>query len=244
MDYDEIAHHAGPERLESLRALTGLDRVIASLERASQDAPRDYRFVLLSDHGQSQGATFRQRYGQTLEALVRDLMGGDPSTVAATGRGETFGPVNALLTEIIGRPGVTGRVTSRALKGQTVDGGVELGRDPVAAVPGHRGRPPRAGGVRERQPCPGVLPASQPGRMTAEAIEGRYPGLLAALASHPGIGWVMVRSEARPQPGPWITPASGISMTTGSRAPTRSLPWAIGQGTTCAASMASSRRAT
>ena len=58
IDYDEIAHHAGPERIESLRALTGVDRVIASLERAAEHAPRAYRFVLLSDHGQSQGATF------------------------------------------------------------------------------------------------------------------------------------------------------------------------------------------
>jgi uncharacterized membrane protein YvlD (DUF360 family) len=39
-DYDEIAHHAGPERLETLRALTGIDRVVASLERAATGAPR------------------------------------------------------------------------------------------------------------------------------------------------------------------------------------------------------------
>ena len=56
--------------------------------------------MILSDHGQSQGATFRERYGRTLEELIRALMGGDPTTIAATGRGETFGPVNALLTEI------------------------------------------------------------------------------------------------------------------------------------------------
>ena len=66
-DYDEIAHHAGPERIESLRALTGVDQVIASLQKTSGHAPRDYQFVLLSDHGQSQGATFKQRYGLTLE---------------------------------------------------------------------------------------------------------------------------------------------------------------------------------
>jgi hypothetical protein len=197
VDYDEIAHHAGPERLESLRALTGLDRVIASLERASQDAPRDYRFVLLSDHGQSQGATFRQRFGQTLEALIHDLMGGDPSTVAATGRGETFGPVNVLLTEIIGRPGVTGRVTSRALRGQTVDGGVELGRDSVSPAAGIPGAIPELVVCASGNLAQVYFP-TQPGRMTAEAIEGRYPGLLGALASHPGIGWVMVRSEAGP----------------------------------------------
>ena len=38
-DYDEIAHHAGPERIESLRALTGVDRVVAALERAAELRP-------------------------------------------------------------------------------------------------------------------------------------------------------------------------------------------------------------
>jgi hypothetical protein len=37
---------------------------------------------------------------------------------------------------------------------------------------------------------------SEPGRMTAETIEVRYPGLIEALARHPGIGAVLVRSDA------------------------------------------------
>jgi hypothetical protein len=45
------------------------------IERAVQDAPRPYHFVILADHGQSQGAPFRQRNGQTLEDLVGELTG-------------------------------------------------------------------------------------------------------------------------------------------------------------------------
>jgi hypothetical protein len=37
---------------------------------------------------------------------------------------------------------------------------------------------------------------SQPDRMTDEAIESRYPGLIEALARHPGIGALLVRSAA------------------------------------------------
>lgn len=37
---------------------------------------------------------------------------------------------------------------------------------------------------------------SQPNRMTAEAIEARYPGLIQGLARHPGIGALLVRSAA------------------------------------------------
>ena len=36
--------------------------------------PRPYNLIVLSDHGQSNGATFKQRYGITLEDLVRGLL--------------------------------------------------------------------------------------------------------------------------------------------------------------------------
>ena len=39
-DYDEIAHHSGPERVEALQALDGIDATIATLEKAAEDAPR------------------------------------------------------------------------------------------------------------------------------------------------------------------------------------------------------------
>ena len=61
-DYDEIAHDSGPERPESLYVLDGVDRELRTLLKASADAPRPYRFVVLADHGQSLGATFLQRY--------------------------------------------------------------------------------------------------------------------------------------------------------------------------------------
>ena len=47
-----------------------VDRQIARIVKAAQAAPRPYRFVVLSDHGQSQGMTFLDRYGITLEDLV------------------------------------------------------------------------------------------------------------------------------------------------------------------------------
>src|SRR5215217_745762 len=90
-DYDEIAHHAGPTRPESLASLAGIDHLIGVLESFAARAPRPYRFVVLSDHGQSQGATFRQRYGLPLQDLVGGLMGSG-SVAASTGLDETVGP--------------------------------------------------------------------------------------------------------------------------------------------------------
>jgi hypothetical protein len=70
VDYDEVAHHAGPARPESMRQLESLDRMLGVLERLAPEAARRYDLVVLSDHGQSQGATFRQRYGETLDEVV------------------------------------------------------------------------------------------------------------------------------------------------------------------------------
>ena len=44
-DYDELAHHCGPERVESFQALDGVDAAIGTLAKAAEDAPRPYKFV-------------------------------------------------------------------------------------------------------------------------------------------------------------------------------------------------------
>ena len=78
-DYDEIAHHSGPERTETLEALDGVDATVRSLVRAAEDTPRPYKFLLLSDHGQSLGATFRQLTVNGFAPLVRDVTDRKPA---------------------------------------------------------------------------------------------------------------------------------------------------------------------
>src|SRR4051794_1801246 len=80
LGYDEVAHHSGPERVEALGVLRDLDRQLARIERVTRWTPRPYKIVVLSDHGQTQGATFEQRTGITLAELVAELCG---STVAS-----------------------------------------------------------------------------------------------------------------------------------------------------------------
>jgi uncharacterized membrane protein YvlD (DUF360 family) len=75
LGYDEVAHHSGPERVDALGVLRDLDQQIGRIERATRFTPRPYRIVVLSDHGQTQGATFEQRTGQTLAELVAELCG-------------------------------------------------------------------------------------------------------------------------------------------------------------------------
>ncbi len=68
--YDEVAHHSGLERADTLEALRKLDQQFGRIEHARQYASRPYAIVVLSDHGQTQGATFKQRNGYGLDELV------------------------------------------------------------------------------------------------------------------------------------------------------------------------------
>src|SRR5215467_3040619 len=84
--YDEVAHHSGLERSDTLEALRKLDQQVGRIDRACRYASRPYYIVVLSDHGQTQGATFKQRNGYGLDDLVErslesgkvsDFSGGD-----------------------------------------------------------------------------------------------------------------------------------------------------------------------
>src|SRR6476660_8808360 len=81
--YDEVAHHSGLERADTLEALRKLDQQFGRIDRARRYAPRPYEIVVLSDHGQTQGATFKQRNGYGLDELVeRSLSRGNVADVA------------------------------------------------------------------------------------------------------------------------------------------------------------------
>lgn len=84
VDYDEVAHHAGPARPESMRQLESLDSVLGVLERLGPEAARAYKIVVVSDHGQSQGATFKQRHGETLDEAVERFSAPDPADAPST----------------------------------------------------------------------------------------------------------------------------------------------------------------
>lgn len=177
VDYDEIAHHAGPDRVEARDAVAGVDRIIAMIAKAAHDAPRPYRFVVLSDHGQSPGATFEQRYGKTLEALVGDLTG-DASVRSA--HVENWGPMAMLASEASRLHRVVGTLAGRPFR-DTAGGGAaaEEAGDIIVAASGN------------------LALVSFPhvsGRAVRGTIDAMHPGLIDTLAQHPGVGLLMVRT--------------------------------------------------
>jgi hypothetical protein len=203
IDYDEVAHYAGPTRPESLQTLEGLDRVLGALERIIDMLPHSYEMVVLSDHGQSQGSTFLQRYGQTLTDVVDELVDTTTEPVTATGRSEGWGPVNAFLTELSLRRSVAGSVTRRALRGNAPHGEVELGPadcEPAASSGNHVV-------VTASGNLALIYLATTPGRVPLEELEVLHPRLMPGLATHPGVGFVVVDSLAE---GPVAIGRAGV----------------------------------
>ncbi|WP_320781065.1 phage holin family protein [Streptomyces sp. CRN 30] len=169
--YDEVAHHSGPHSRDAEKVLARLDRSLALIEKAAEHAPRPYRIVVLSDHGQSPGETFRARYGLTLADLVR------------AGCGLPV-PRKAQRTH----SGAEARNTVRAAMGRPVEEGAEQHRparrsEPIVLASGNLG----------------LVSFPDVGhRMSREEIDARHPALLSTLANHPGVGFLLVSSEEHP----------------------------------------------
>ncbi|MFL5827600.1 MAG: phage holin family protein [Thermoleophilaceae bacterium] len=189
--YDEVAHHSGIERADALATLRQVDRQVGRIAAARRYAPRPYRLVVLSDHGQSQGATFLDRYGQTLEQLVHEATDAD-STAASGHPDEALAYLGASLTEASAGDSKMAGVLRRSSRSRTVDGAVELGEGNGASSGGDE--LPEV--VVMASGCLGLVSfPREPGRLTVEALDGLHPQLVPTLREHPGIGFLLVRSE-------------------------------------------------
>jgi uncharacterized membrane protein YvlD (DUF360 family) len=176
--YDEVAHHSGLERVDTLEALRKLDQQFGRIERARRFAPRPYKLVVLSDHGQTQGTTFKQRNGYGLEELVqRSLARG--SVTGMNGGDEHHAAVGQALQE------ATGQVKAQRDHDLADTHAVVLGSGNLGLV----------------------YLMEEKRRLTKEEIEHRHPRLLSALAGHPHIGFLLVRSAEH---GPMVIGSGGV----------------------------------
>jgi uncharacterized membrane protein YvlD (DUF360 family) len=193
--YDEVAHHSGIERADALAVLHDLDRQIARIAAACADAPRPYRLVVLSDHGQSQGETFRDRYGQTLEDLVRSACEPDSVIASEAGDDDALSYLSAGLTEVARDDTVAARTVRAATRDRVADGAVTLDPDARREVAeSHGGELPELSVMASG--CLGLITfPREPGRVSLERLETLYPRLVPALRGHPGVGFILVRSE-------------------------------------------------
>ncbi len=177
--YDEVAHHSGLERADTLEALRKLDQAFGRIDRARRFASRPYHIVVLSDHGQTQGATFRQRNGYGLDELVRRNLA----------RGSVAGTLGGDENDT-----KTGLAVQEATGGQRErkpPGGAVGDRDAVVLGSGNLGL---------------IYLMEEKRRLTREEIDARHPDLLPALLAHSHIAFLLVRSVTD---GPVVLGARG-----------------------------------
>jgi len=126
LGYDEVAHHSGVERPDALDILHKLDEQFDRLERVANLTSRPYQFVVLSDHGQSQGATFKQRYDMTLEDLVRKLVSAEHTVESIEAEDAGWNNLSVFLTDILhdvipGDDHLVSRLFRRVVKDFTIN---------------------------------------------------------------------------------------------------------------------------
>jgi uncharacterized membrane protein YvlD (DUF360 family) len=164
--YDEVAHHSGLERPDTMVALRKLDEQFGRIARARRYAPRPYELVVLSDHGQTQGATFKQRNGYDLNDLVeRSISRGKVARLPAGD--ENDAAVGHAVAEATGRD-----------LPASPDGIAD--RDVIVLGSGNLGL---------------IYLMEERRRMLLEEIEERHPALLRALTQHEHVGFVLVHSR-------------------------------------------------
>ncbi len=179
LGYDEVAHHSGIERTDSLAVLRRIDREFRRLDQARKYAPRPYYIVVLSDHGQTQGATYLQRSGQSLEQKVSDFTDADLENYGGLGdEGKVV--LDASVQEISQSYGFLGSV-ARGIKRLSRQSTTEAGDAPIKVM---------ASG------CLGLIYFTEiEGRASLEEINKKYPKLIKALAADPAIGFLLINSQ-------------------------------------------------
>jgi hypothetical protein len=169
------------------------DRSLAHILRAvDEHAPRPYEFILLSDHGQSFGATFKQRYGIAILDFIKEQLPEDTRAVATGGGDDGSLPVAAMMQEL------------ENIEEQNMGGNVSM------SVMGRAQRvmkrnPDLQERTREVKPAEVTLCYSgnlaqvyfdlHPRRIALNELNAAYPGMVDALVQHEGIGFVVAYED-------------------------------------------------
>ena len=191
--YDEVAHHSGPWTHDAMLTLRQFDRTLTHIFRAiEENAPRPYEFILLSDHGQSFGATFKQRYEIDILSFIKQQLPHDTSMVGTGGGDDGTMGVSAMMGELenIEDSKVTGSV------GRTVVAGAQR------VMKGNLDQQP---GSQEVKPANVTLCYSgnlanvyfdlHTRKVTLNELNAAYPGMVDALVQHEGIGFVVAYED-------------------------------------------------
>ena len=168
--YDEVAHHSGLERADTLEALRKLDQQFGRIERGARRTRRG------RTRSSSSPTTARRRErrsssatatGSTSSSSARSRAAASAASPAATSRARWSATRSAR------RPARRSKKEKRK-KNDVSD------RDVVVMGSGNLGL---------------VYLMEERRRLTLEEMNERHPDLIPALRNHPHVGWLLVRSS-------------------------------------------------
>jgi uncharacterized membrane protein YvlD (DUF360 family) len=191
--YDEVAHHSGPWTSDAFGTLRQFDHVVARvLEAIEKKAPRPYELLLLSDHGQSFGATFHQRYGVELKEYIESLLPQGTRVAQSSGGDDGAMSVTSMAAELsnMQQQNVGGRVGQSVVKNtqrtlQRAADERETGEDTEGAKVIVCG----SGNIAQ------VYFDIAPRKLALQELNAEYPGMLDSLVKHEGVGFIVAYDE-------------------------------------------------
>ena len=180
LGYDEIAHHSGVRDKDAFYALKGMDKQIGRLVEAEKYAKRDYQLVIQSDHGQTNGATFTQRYGESFDEFVKGLLPPDMDVYAKMSsnedhNSEVFIPFNKQIQSFKKR--------TDKIRNKEVDEKKKLSESEVIIL--------ASGNLAM------IYLTQWTHRLSYEEITSRFPDLLPGIVDNEYVGFVLVRSKEK-----------------------------------------------
>jgi uncharacterized membrane protein YvlD (DUF360 family) len=190
--YDEVAHHAGPMTKDALDTLDALDEHFGKIVNLGvPKAARFYDVFILSDHGQSWGATFKQRYGKTIDELLEGSLSDEASVTAVDATEHAGGQTSALMTEVQQMSGAE----SKGLRTKTTRGLGKLARrslrkqEPEATAPARVIACSSGNLANVYFHLPGDTVAD--GKIALSRLQAVHEKLIDGLVRHEGVGLVV-----------------------------------------------------
>jgi hypothetical protein len=195
--YDDLSHFAGMTAPESFEALREVDRYFARLENAIKAAPRQYHIVILADHGQSLGPTFETAHGKSLEKLVKELIKTEQAVFYSDAHNDSWDNLSAVLSEGANANTRTAGLIRKMFASRAHDDYVEI--TPKGATSDKvDAEAEKANVVVMGSGSTGLIYfTDSPQRMTFEQIQATHPELILGLKDHPGIGFLLVRTDTQ-----------------------------------------------
>lgn len=195
--YDEVAHHSGPWTKDAFHTLSQYDQVIRRIrDTIERKAPRPYELIVLSDHGQSYGATFKQRYGESLKEFIQEQLPHGTNVSQTEGGDDGMVSVSAMAQELdnVQQQYIGGRFGKGVLRGtqRAVNRGIRSQSDSTTRRPAD---PPTNVTVCGSGNLAQVYFDLAARRLTLNELNAAYPKMVDALVRHEGIGIVMAYSE-------------------------------------------------